>query len=63
MKSLIWVTRKNYVGHKLGKNGKSKDEDQVQYLSKNRHHPLIPFSSVQSLSRVQLFATPWTAAR
>ena len=24
---------------------------------------LIQFSSVQSLSRVQLFATPWTAAR
>ena len=23
----------------------------------------MPFSSVQSLSRVQLFATPWTAAR
>ena len=23
----------------------------------------ITFSSVQSLSRVQLFATPWTAAR
>ena len=26
-------------------------------------HPLIMFSSVQSLSHVQLFATPWTAAR
>ena len=63
IKCLVWVTRKNYhVGHKLGKNGKSKNEDQVQYLSKNRYHPLIPFSSVQSLSHVQLFVTPWTAA-
>ena len=25
--------------------------------------PSFPFSSVQSLSHVQLFATPWTAAR
>ena len=25
--------------------------------------PKIPFSSVQSLTRVRLFATPWTAAR
>ena len=25
--------------------------------------PVIQFSSVQSLSRVQLFATPWTSAR
>ena len=26
-------------------------------------HPLLQFSSVRSLSRVRLFATPWTAAR
>ena len=25
--------------------------------------PITPFSLVQSLSRVQLFAVPWTAAR
>ena len=25
--------------------------------------PLLQFSSVQSLSRVRLFATPWTVAR
>ena len=25
-------------------------------------HPLTPFCSVQALSRVQLFVTPWTAA-
>ena len=27
------------------------------------HSHVLPFSSVQSLSHVQLFATPWTAAR
>ena len=29
---------------------------------KRKNLPFIEFSSVQSLSRVQLFATPWTAA-
>ena len=29
----------------------------------NRNSVLVQFSSVQSLSRVRLFATPWTAAR
>ena len=35
------------------------------YLEKNFEtvHPSIQFSSVQLLSHVQLFATPWTAAR
>ena len=28
-----------------------------------KHHHTVQFSSVQLLSRVQLFATPWTAAR
>ena len=32
------------------------------FLSHSRHHHLT-FSSVQSLSHVRLFATPWTAAR
>ena len=30
---------------------------------KKEYYPAIRFSLVQSLSRVQLFATPWTAAR
>ena len=37
-----------------------------KYLLPNKsihYHQACPFSSVQSLSRVQLFATPWTAAR
>ena len=29
----------------------------------NRNSVLVQFSSVQSVSRVRLFATPWTAAR
>ena len=35
----------------------------VGSLSLIREAPLHIFSSVQSLSRVQLFATPWTATR
>ena len=38
---------------------------QCDALSCDKHscNDLEPFSSVQSLSHVQLFATPWTAAR
>jgi len=36
------------------------DEFLRVYLGTNS---LFPFSSVQSLSRIRLFATPWTAAR
>ena len=32
------------------------------YNSKRYMHPYGQFSSIQSLSHVQLFATPWTAA-
>ena len=34
----------------------------INHLSENQSH-FFGFSSVQLLSRVQLFATPWTAAR
>ena len=38
--------------------------DVTQDSSQNRkYHVEVQFSSVQSLSRVQLFATPWIAAR
>ena len=33
------------------------------YILWHDHHSKFQFSSVQSLSRVRLFATPWTAAR
>ena len=32
-------------------------------MTSNTEHPSVQFSSVQSLSPVRLFATPWTAAR
>ena len=35
----------------------------AQCKGKNSLPPVSPFSSAQSLSRVRLFVTPWTAAR
>ena len=37
-------------------------ETQKDYLTDPRSHSSVQFSSVQSLSRVRLFATPWIAA-
>ena len=34
-----------------------------RFGEKNPHSSVVQFSSVQLLNRVQLFATPWTAAR
>ena len=34
----------------------------VSQKEKDKHHIISLLSSVQSLSRVRLFATPWTAA-
>ena len=45
---------------------KKKLQNQNKGLSRNKKNhwwPSVQFSSVQSLSHVQLFATPWTAAR
>jgi len=49
-----WATELNWTGTEL-KNGRRH--------SQGNNWQRIQFSSVQSLSRVQLFATPWVAAR
>ena len=38
------------------------DYDNSYFISSKGFLPIVQFSSVQLLSRVQLFATPWTAA-
>ena len=38
-------------------------ESRVQSRGQDQRYKLLQFSSVQSLSRVQLFVTPWIAAR
>ena len=50
---LTWVIRQ-----KKKKNGENMDLSLSFYIAR----PTFQFTSVQSLSRVQLFATPWTAA-
>ena len=39
------------------------DDKQAQFLKQDARPLILEFSSVQSLSRVQLFVTPWTTAR
>ena len=39
------------------------DDKQAQFLKQDARPLILEFSSVQSLSHVQLFVTPWTAAR
>jgi len=39
------------------------DKTELSLLNQKWNHKLFQFSSVQSLSHVQLFATPWIAAR
>ena len=43
--------------------GGHKESDMTEQLNNNSKHWCLQFNSVQSLSRVRLFATPWIAAR
>ena len=50
------------MGEKIGKLGE-KSRGLLSEVSKDFHLVVLRFSSVQSLSRVRLFATPWIAPR
>ena len=57
----IPIENKKFKGKKRGANKIQKDVSNL--INVYASEPRKAFSSVQSLSRVQLFATPWTAAR
>ena len=52
----------NYFIYESNKSEGEKYQDSAT-ITKWKYNNKIQFSSVQSLSRVQLFATPWIAAR
>ena len=51
------------VQHSTGSSSQSKSRKRSKRHTHQNGRSQIQFSSVQSLSRVWLFATPWTAAR